>query len=103
MAACGPPGGGRNPTTPRLLRYFHLLAVPNLSEDNMKKIFVSILSGFLSHGFGDEISELAKPTVNATVELYSRIIGDLRPTPTRSHYVFNLRDLAKVVQGVLQA
>lgn len=41
--------------------------------------------------------------VNAAVEIYSRIATDLLPTPAKCHYVFNLRDLSKCVQGVLQA
>lgn len=41
--------------------------------------------------------------VNAAVEIYTRIATDLLPTPAKSHYVFNLRDLSKCVQGVLQA
>lgn len=41
--------------------------------------------------------------VNATVELYDKIAKDLLPTPEKSHYIFNLRDLSKCVQGILQA
>lgn len=41
--------------------------------------------------------------VSAAVEIYMRIATDLLPTPAKSHYVFNLRDLSKCVQGVLQA
>lgn len=41
--------------------------------------------------------------INAAVDIYQRIAEDLLPTPTKSHYVFNLRDLSKCVQGILQA
>ena len=41
--------------------------------------------------------------VNAAVELYTKISNDLLPTPEKSHYIFNLRDLSKCVQGILQA
>ena len=39
--------------------------------------------------------------VNCTIKIYQQIAQDLRPTPTKSHYTFNLRDVAKVFQGVL--
>lgn len=37
VAAMGPPGGGRNPVTPRLMRHFHYIAFTEL-EDNSKVI-----------------------------------------------------------------
>lgn len=41
--------------------------------------------------------------VNATIQLYNAIRSELLPTPNKSHYCFNLRDMGKVVQGLMRA
>lgn len=41
--------------------------------------------------------------VAATVQLYNAIRTELLPTPNKSHYTFNLRDMGKVVQGLMRA
>ena len=38
-AACGPPEGGRSPTTPRMVRFFHLMFIPELTEETLRKIY----------------------------------------------------------------
>lgn len=37
--------------------------------------------------------------VDATIEVFNTITRELLPTPQKSHYTFNLRDIAKVFQG----
>ncbi|XP_053711973.1 dynein axonemal heavy chain 6-like isoform X3 [Synchiropus splendidus] len=100
-AACAPPGGGRNPVTPRFIRHFTMLCLPTPSEQSLKHIFKAILIGFLNE-FTDEVRNCGGQIVNAAVEIYNRLSVDLLPTPAKSHYVFNLRDLSKCVQGILQ-
>ncbi|XP_062985188.1 dynein axonemal heavy chain 6 [Elgaria multicarinata webbii] len=100
-SACAPPGGGRNPVTPRFIRHFAMLCLPTPSEHSLKQIFQAILKGFLAD-FSSVVKQSAKSIVDAAVEIYQRMSIDLLPTPAKSHYVFNLRDLSKCVQGILQ-
>lgn len=64
--------------------------------------FRTIVRGFLKD-FAQPVMDIGDRIVNATVELYDQISKDLLPTPEKSHYIFNLRDLSKCVQGILQA
>ncbi|XP_069482525.1 dynein axonemal heavy chain 6 [Ambystoma mexicanum] len=100
-AACAPPGGGRNLVTPRFFRHFSMLCLPTPSEHSLKQIFQAILNGFLNE-FPPAVKQTAASIVDAAVEIYHRMSIDLLPTPAKSHYVFNLRDLSKCVQGILQ-
>uniref|UniRef100_A0A8D3AZ06 Dynein, axonemal, heavy chain 6 n=1 Tax=Scophthalmus maximus TaxID=52904 RepID=A0A8D3AZ06_SCOMX len=102
VMTCAPPGGGRNPVTPRFIRHFSMLCLPTPSENSLKQIFTvrihAILNGFLSE-FSQEVKDCAGQIVDAAVDIYNRLSVDLLPTPAKSHYVFNLRDLSKCVQG----
>lgn len=101
-AACVPPGGGRNVLTPRFVRHFSLLQLPAPNETTLFTIFSSILKGFFNE-FSASIRLLTEPIVLVSVAMYNRIAKELLPTPAKSHYVFNLRDLSKCIQGILQA
>ncbi|XP_071080158.1 dynein axonemal heavy chain 6-like [Haliotis cracherodii] len=104
VAACGPPGGGRNPTSPRLLKHFCILALPTPSTRSLQHIYQVQLGRFLQDGeFMPEVTDCLFPLVSASIAVYYRMCSSMLPTPTKSHYTFNIRDLSKVIQGLLQA
>lgn len=49
--------------------------------------------------FPTAVRQTTEPICQAAVEIYGRMSTDLLPTPAKSHYVFNLRDLSKCIQG----
>ena len=100
VSACGPPGGGRNHVTARFYRHFNIISYVSMDRQSMDVIFSTILHNFLL-SFDESIQSLCNDIVAATIDIYSVIIEDLRPTPTKPHYMFNLRDISKVFQGVL--
>lgn len=64
---------------------------------------MSLLPCSLWSGPVPALQPLNQPAVDATIRVYSTITSQLLPTPARSHYTFNLRDLSKVFQGILMA
>eukprot|EP00929_Paragymnodinium_shiwhaense_P038463 TRINITY_DN20312_c0_g2_i5.p1 TRINITY_DN20312_c0_g2~~TRINITY_DN20312_c0_g2_i5.p1 ORF type:complete len:4212 (-),score=1387.32 TRINITY_DN20312_c0_g2_i5:193-12828(-) len=100
IAACGPPGGGKMPVTPRLFRHFNMMWMPSLSESAMNRILSSILGGWLG-SVQPTLRPLSSSLVKAAVDIFFRISEDLLPTPLKCHYTFNLRDPAKMIQGMM--
>jgi dynein heavy chain len=100
VSSMGPPGGGRNPITPRFLRHFNMIGYAQISDASKQIIFSTILTSFVQ-AFPPAVQAMSNAMVKSTILVYNRVTAELLPTPAKTHYMFNLRDLAKVVQGVL--
>ncbi|CAM9108221.1 unnamed protein product, partial [Ectocarpus fasciculatus] len=102
IASMGPPGGGRQEITPRFLRHFNIIGYVELSDTSKTLIFGMILNNFLTP-FDNGIVAMTDSIVEASIDVFNTIVAELLPTPSKSHYTFNLRDMAKVFQGMLMS
>ena len=102
IGSVGPPGGGRSFLPQRFQSKFHCINFTFPDESQVKRIFGTMINMKLQT-FADEIKPLGDLMTQATLEVYGVITTELLPTPAKSHYVYNMRDLGKVFQGVLRA
>eukprot|EP00927_Polykrikos_kofoidii_P031997 TRINITY_DN2738_c0_g1_i1.p1 TRINITY_DN2738_c0_g1~~TRINITY_DN2738_c0_g1_i1.p1 ORF type:complete len:3358 (+),score=626.85 TRINITY_DN2738_c0_g1_i1:1049-10075(+) len=101
LAAMCPPGAGKNDITDRYSRWYNLVFVNPFDEESLNRIFITVVSKFLSV-MSREVSGAAPCAVGATLDIYTIVLKELLPTPAKSHYMFNMRDVSKVFQGICQ-
>ena len=53
VCAMGPPGGGRNAITPRLMRHFNYLSFVEMDEVSKKRIFSTILGSWMGEPWAE--------------------------------------------------
>lgn len=104
LAVGGLPGGGRHPLCPRFIRHFAaVFCLPSSNEESMRAIFQTIMVAHLSYcaSLSKSVKEMLLQVVDVTCQLYLSVARDLLPTPSKCHYLFNLRDVTKLMQGVV--
>jgi dynein heavy chain len=81
---------------------FSVFNVTSPSREATEKIYTQILERH-SEEFVDDIKAIVPKITQATMSLYYTIIEKLPRTPVKFHYIFNLRDLSRVYEGLLQS
>jgi dynein heavy chain len=102
LALMGPAGGGRTEISLRMQSQFHIINVTTASDADLTKIFGTLLNNYLTTFDEEEVKTLGDTMTQILITVFHSIQQALLPTPTKPVYLFNMRDLAKVVQGVLQ-
>lgn len=102
LGAMGPPGGGRNNVDPRFVALFSVFNLTPPNADVLTRIYGSILMTYVEP-FSESVKEAASHITASTLQLYASVIEKLPPTPSKFHYIFNLRDLGRVYEGLCTA
>lgn len=96
VAAMGPPGGGRAVITPRLQRHFNIITYTDLQTEIIENIFKTIVAAFY-RAYSQDVKDCVEPLIQMTLRVYHAVLtGPLKPTPSRSHYLFNMRDVSRI-------
>ena len=104
VAAMVNPGGGKNDIPNRFKRHFCIYNVPEPSMAALDNIFGQLVDGrFDIEHFSEDFVQASKTLVPMTISLWNSVKAKMLPTPAKFHYLFNMRDLSKVFQGLLFA
>ncbi|XP_063093605.1 dynein axonemal heavy chain 14 [Cavia porcellus] len=102
-ASCVPPVG-RHDVSPRLLKHFCVLVLPHPPQSALHSIFEVHLGLYFSiNNFTSDVQKCKDSIISSSLDMYYHIRKNMLPTPTKCHYMFNLRDMFKLLLGLLQA
>ena len=100
IAGMQTPGGGRNHLDPRLLARFYCVGLMEPDRETLLSIYSKIIAARAILISDEEVRLCAEKLPSASLQMYEFVLNSFPPTPTFFHYVFNLRDLSRVFEGV---
>ncbi|XP_046533401.1 dynein axonemal heavy chain 17 [Equus quagga] len=100
--ACMNPTSGSFTIDPRLQRHFCVFAVSFPGQEALATIYNTILSQHLAfRSVPMVVQRMSNQLVASALALHQKVTTTFLPTAIKFHYVFNLRDLSNIFQGLL--
>ncbi|KAG8446024.1 hypothetical protein GDO86_013774 [Hymenochirus boettgeri] len=100
--SCMNPTAGSFTINPRLQRHFSVFALSFPGTDALSTIYNTILTQHLKMGnFPAPLQKNTQQLINLALSFHQKVTSSFLPTAIKFHYIFNLRDLSNIFQGVL--
>merc|ERR1719265_481720 len=104
VGAMNQPGGGKNDIPNRLkskFLCFNMVLPSTVSVDN---IYGSIMRARFNakQNAPEAVIKCSTKLTAVTIDVWDKVKRSLLPTPSRFHYTFNMRELSRVFQGVME-
>ncbi|KAM9208504.1 dynein axonemal heavy chain 17 [Dugong dugon] len=100
--ACMNPTAGSFTIDPRLQRHFCVFAVSFPGQEALMTIYSTILAQHLAFRSAPMVvQKMSSQLVASALALHQKVATTFLPTAIKFHYVFNLRDLSNIFQGLL--
>ncbi|XP_045381658.1 dynein axonemal heavy chain 17 isoform X1 [Lemur catta] len=100
--ACMNPTAGSFTIDPRLQRHFCVFAVSFPGQEALTTIYNTILAQHLAfRSVSMVVQRMSGQLVAAALALHQKVAAMFLPTAVKFHYIFNLRDLSNIFQGLL--
>ncbi|XP_059684255.1 dynein axonemal heavy chain 17 [Gavia stellata] len=100
--ACMNPTAGSFTIDPRLQRHFCVFAVSFPGQEALLTVYSTILAQHLAlQRMPPAVQKLQPQLVAAALALHQKVTSTFLPTAIKFHYLFNLRDLSNIFQGLL--
>jgi dynein heavy chain len=104
VAAMGHPGGGRNDIPNRFKAKFLCFNMVLPSVTSVDNIYGNIMRARFNakSNTPEAVIKTSKKLTAATIDVWDKVKRSLLPTPSRFHYIFNMRELSRVFQGIME-
>lgn len=96
------PTAGSFTINPRLQRHFCVFAISLPGPQALQTIYQYIFQGHIKHShFAPSVQRIGDKIVQASLSLHTKVSSNFLPTAVKFHYLFNLRDMSNIFQGML--